>query len=56
MAYCVVWFSSILLGFFVFYAPLLPLLILHRKSYRKYTDILFTIWESFNVVRIFISQ
>jgi len=47
--YCSVWYISILFGFYFLYAPLLPLLILHRKLYRKFTDILFTAWESFNV-------
>ena len=48
--YCVLWYLSILFGFYILYAPLLPLLILHRKLYRKITDKMFTIWESFNVV------
>ena len=47
--YCGVWYVSILIGFYYLYAPLLPLLLIHRRLYRKLTDILFTAWESFNV-------
>ena len=47
--YSALWYISILTGFYYLYAPLLPLIIFHRKSYRKLTDTIFTIWESFNV-------
>ena len=46
------WFFSILLGFYFLYAPLLPLLLVHRGAYRKATDVLFNVWESFNVVSL----
>lgn len=36
-------------GFYYLVAPLWPLLFFHRKLYRKLTDILYVIWESFNV-------
>ena len=47
--YAGLWYLSILIGFFYLYAPLLPLLFIHRKIYRRLTDILFTAWESYNV-------
>lgn len=47
--YTGVWYSSILVGFYYLYAPLLPLLLIHRSLYRKLTDILFAAWESYNV-------
>ena len=45
------WYGSILLGFYFLYAPLLPLLFINRRLYRKITDTLYSSWESFNVVR-----
>ena len=50
--YCLVWYLSILLGFFFLYAPLLPLLFANRRLYRKATDVLFVAWEAFNVTLI----
>ncbi len=48
--YCAAWFLSILAGYVVLWAPLLPLLLLHRRLYVRATDALATIWEAFNVV------
>ena len=48
--YCVVWYLSILAGYVVLWAPLLPLLLVRRDLYRRATDVLATIWEAFNVV------
>ncbi len=48
--YCAVWYASILLGFYALFAPLLPLLLLNRRLYRRITDTLFALWEAFNVV------
>jgi lysocardiolipin and lysophospholipid acyltransferase len=49
VVYCGAWYASILTGFYYLYAPLLPLLLVHRGLYRRLTDILFAAWESFNV-------
>lgn len=51
LVYCTLWYVSIMMGYYFLYAPLLPLLIINRKWYRRATDVLYTIWESFNVVR-----
>ena len=64
-SYAILWYSSILLGFYFLYAPLLPLLLLNRfdhtseyfilisrycrKWFRKCTDTLYATWEAFNV-------
>ncbi len=48
--YCVGWSLSILAGYVVLWAPLLPLLLIRRDLYRRATDVLATIWEAFNVV------
>jgi len=48
-SYAILWYASILLGFFFLYAPLLPLLLLNRKWFRKCTDTLYATWEAFNV-------
>jgi len=50
LVYCFLWISSIICGFFLLYAPLLPLVVLKRDWYREATNKLFTIWEVFNVV------
>ena len=50
ISYAFLWYSSILLGFYFLYAPLLPLLFINRRLYRKITDTLYSSWESFNVV------
>lgn len=46
--YCFLWYSSIFFGFFFLVAPCLPLLIIHRRLYRRITDTIFTIWESYS--------
>ena len=43
------WGLSIGFGFYFLFAPILPLLFINRKLYRRITDILFTAWESFTV-------
>jgi hypothetical protein len=48
--YLLIWYSSILLGFYFLYAPLLPLLLVSRPTYRRLTDTLFQTWEAFNTV------
>jgi len=48
-SYAALWYLSILLGFYFLYAPLLPLLLLNRKWFRKCTDTLYATWEAFNV-------
>ena len=63
-SYAILWYTSILLGFFFLYAPTLPLLLLNRsdqtskyfilprtcrKWFRKCTDTLYATWEAFNV-------
>ena len=46
--YCFLWCSSIAFGFYFLFAPIIPLLFLNRRLYRRITDILFAAWESFN--------
>lgn len=50
--YAVAWLTSIVLGFIFLFAPLLPLIFISRKLFRRATDCLFALWESFNVVSI----
>eukprot|EP00096_Caligus_rogercresseyi_P003892 TRINITY_DN1771_c1_g1_i1.p1 TRINITY_DN1771_c1_g1~~TRINITY_DN1771_c1_g1_i1.p1 ORF type:complete len:392 (+),score=100.38 TRINITY_DN1771_c1_g1_i1:76-1251(+) len=49
LLYCGIWISSILLGYYFLYLPLVPLLFLQRKWFRRATDVLFVVWESFNM-------
>jgi len=61
--YSILWISSIGLGFYFLYAPVLIFIIINRNLYHKITDIIFASWESFNTaliqivmgVKIFIS-
>jgi len=48
-SYATLWYISILLGFYFLYAPLLPLLLINRRWFRKCTDTLYATWEAFNV-------
>lgn len=48
-SYGLLWYGSILLGFYFLYAPLLPLIFLNRELYRLCTDTLYSSWEAFNV-------
>ena len=50
ISYGFLWYGSILLGFYFLYAPLLPLLVINKRLFRKLTDILLSTWEAFNVV------
>ena len=52
VSYAFLWYGSILLGFYFLYAPLLPLLFVNRKLFRRITDCLFSSWESFNTVMV----
>lgn len=52
ISYAFLWYGSILLGFYFLYAPLLPLIFVHRKLFRRITDCLLSSWESFNTVYI----
>ena len=47
--FCTAWILSLTFGFYFLFAPLLPLLFINRKLYRRATDLLLTAWESFNV-------
>ena len=47
--FCAIWGSSITFGFYFLFAPLIPLLFINRRLYRRFTDLAFTAWESFNV-------
>ena len=50
VSYAFLWYGSILLGFYFLYAPLLPLIFVNRKLFRRITDCLLSSWESFNTV------
>ena len=50
ISYAFLWYGSILLGFYFLYAPLLPLILVNRKLFRRITDCLLSSWESFNTV------
>nr|XP_022901636.1 lysocardiolipin acyltransferase 1-like [Onthophagus taurus] len=47
LTYCCLWYSSILAGYVVLFCPLLPLLLISNKNYRKMTDIVFAIWQTY---------
>ncbi|XP_076056545.1 lysocardiolipin acyltransferase 1-like [Oratosquilla oratoria] len=49
IAYLLLWYGSIMMGFFSLYCPILPLLVIHRPTYRKLTEAIFVMWESFAV-------
>ncbi|XP_042222835.1 lysocardiolipin acyltransferase 1-like [Homarus americanus] len=63
IAFVVMWYGSILMGFFSLYCPALPLLFISRRIYRRTTEVVFTMWESYAValmevvygVRFFVS-
>lgn len=63
LLFCLLWYFSILFGFFMFICPILPLAVLYPKLYRKWSDLVFGMWEPFPVammeilfgVRIYIS-
>ncbi|XP_068240667.1 lysocardiolipin acyltransferase 1-like [Palaemon carinicauda] len=38
-----------MMGFYSLYCPILPLLLINRKVYRRATEVIFTMWESFAV-------
>ena len=43
------WVSSIAFGYWFLFAPLLPILFINRKLYRRTTDLIITAWESSTV-------
>lgn len=49
ITYVLLWYGSIVMGFFSLYCPVLPLLLIHRPTYRRATEVIFTTWESFAV-------
>ena len=48
-AFCVLWVSSIAFGYWFLFAPLIPILFINRKVYRRTTDLIITAWESCTV-------
>ena len=48
--FCVLWGLSAVAGFYFLFAPILPLIVLNRKIYRRITDNLAVIWESYQAV------
>ncbi|XP_064122377.1 lysocardiolipin acyltransferase 1-like isoform X1 [Macrobrachium nipponense] len=49
ISYTLLWYGSIMMGFYSLYCPVLPLLLINRKVYRRATEVIFTMWESFAV-------
>lgn len=49
ITFTVLWYGSILMGFFSLYCPILPLLFFCRPLYRRTTEVIFTMWESYAV-------
>ena len=47
--FSVLWLSSIIFGYWFLLAPLLPMLFINRKVFRRTTDLIITAWESFTV-------
>ena len=50
LSFCVFWALSAVAGFYFLFAPILPLIVLNRKVYRRITDNLAAIWESYQAV------
>lgn len=48
--FCLLWYFSILFGFFVLICPAFPLVVFNPKLYRKWSDLVFGMWEPFPVV------
>ncbi|CAL4104477.1 unnamed protein product, partial [Meganyctiphanes norvegica] len=49
ISYAFLWYFSILMGFFVIYCPILLLLFINRSAYRRATEVVFVMWESYAV-------
>ncbi|XP_065344768.1 lysocardiolipin acyltransferase 1-like isoform X2 [Cloeon dipterum] len=47
VTFCLLWYFSILAGFYLLYCPLLPLLVLSPRHYRAFTEIIFGAWETY---------
>ena len=52
LLFCFLWGLSAVAGFYFLFAPILPLIVLNRKLYRRITDNLAAIWESYQAVSI----
>ena len=50
LLFCALWASSAVTGFYFLFAPILPLIVIDRKAYRRITDNLAAIWESCQAV------
>ena len=50
LSFCVLWALSALAGFYFLFAPILPLIVINRRVYRRITDNLAAIWESYQAV------
>jgi len=46
LLFCALWALSAVTGFYFLFAPILPLIVINRKAYRRITDNLAAIWES----------
>ncbi|XP_028042111.1 lysocardiolipin acyltransferase 1-like [Bombyx mandarina] len=46
---CVVWYYTIISGFYILYCPVLYLMFINHRLYRKVVDALFELWELFPV-------
>ncbi|XP_045585152.1 lysocardiolipin acyltransferase 1 isoform X2 [Procambarus clarkii] len=49
ITFVLLWYGSILMGFFSLYCPALALLFVSRPTYRRTTEVIFTMWESYAV-------
>lgn len=47
--FCLLWYFSIFFGFFILICPALPLAVFNPKLYRKWSDLVFGMWEPFPV-------
>jgi hypothetical protein len=50
VTFCLLWYLSIMAGFYLLYCPLLPLLFLSPHHYRAFTEIIFGAWETYPTV------
>ena len=50
LLFCALWALSAVTGFYFLFAPILPLIVINRKAYRRITDNLAAIWESYQAV------
>ncbi|KAK6644986.1 hypothetical protein RUM43_001262 [Polyplax serrata] len=49
VVFIILWYLSIIAGFFLMVCPIIPLVVISPKKYRKLSDIIFGMWEPYPV-------